>query len=68
MTAICSDCAHKKGLIAKDKVVGIWTDNCGTCDVKQIVCAERDYRYPNQREVTIEDILIYEVDGGEDGK
>jgi len=61
MTAICSKCAKNKGLIPKDKVVGVWTDKCETCGVEQVVGAERDYRYPNQRPVTLEDVLIYEA-------
>jgi len=61
MTTICSKCAQEKGLIPKDKAVGIWQEECETCGVKQVVCAERDYRYPNQRPVTLEDVLIYEA-------
>lgn len=61
MVAICSKCAKKKGLLPKDKVVGMWQGECKTCGIEQVLCAERDYRYPNQRRTTLEDILIYEA-------
>ena len=62
MVAICDKCAKDKGLIPKDKAVGMWTAECGTCGVEQVVCAEeRDYTYPGQRKVTLEDVLICEA-------
>ena len=29
--AVCSDCARAAGFVPKDKVVGVWTDECGIC-------------------------------------
>ena len=29
--AVCSDCARAAGLEPKDKIVGVWTDECGIC-------------------------------------
>lgn len=28
---VCSDCAKKLGFTPKDKVVGVWMDNCDNC-------------------------------------
>lgn len=28
---VCSDCAEKLGFTPKDKVVGVWMDNCDNC-------------------------------------
>ena len=60
---ICSDCADKKGLIPKDKVVGVWVQECPYCKQQKTVCSEsHDYTYPGQKPVTLHDILIYEAD------
>jgi len=61
MTAVCSKCAKDKGLVLKDKVVGMWQGKCETCGIEQVLCAERDYKYPNQRPVTLMDIYLYEA-------
>lgn len=29
--AVCSACARKAGFTPKNKVVGVWTDECGIC-------------------------------------
>lgn len=29
--AVCSACAKKAGFTPKNKVVGVWTDECGIC-------------------------------------
>lgn len=56
---ICGDCANNKGLIPKDKIVGVWTETCPYCKERKVVCSEtHDYKYPGQRPLTLEDILI----------
>jgi len=29
--AVCSNCARAAGFVRKDKVVGVWMDECGIC-------------------------------------
>lgn len=31
ISAVCSDCARKAGFTPKNKVVGVWTGECGIC-------------------------------------
>lgn len=58
---ICHDCATNKGLIPKDKSVGIWTAICPYCKLTTSVCDEiHDYRRPEQKPVTLEDVLLYQ--------
>ncbi len=55
---ICPDCAEKKGW----KIKGIctwWTDECSHCGKTTGLCAERDYKKPGQRRLTLDEIYIY---------
>lgn len=29
--AVCDDCARTLGFTPKNKIVGVWTDECGVC-------------------------------------
>lgn len=59
---ICHDCAINKGLIPKDKVVGVWMAECPYCKEQKVVCDEmHDYKYPEQRPVTIQDVLLHQA-------
>lgn len=59
---ICSDCATGKGLIPKDKEVGVWMGECPYCKNNALLCDEwHDYKYPGQRPATLEDILLYQA-------
>ena len=29
--AVCRECATSEGFVPKDKVVGVWLDECGIC-------------------------------------
>ena len=31
VSAVCDDCARTLGFTPKDKIVGIWMDECGIC-------------------------------------
>lgn len=59
---ICHDCATNKGLVPKDKEVGVWMDTCPYCRLTALVCDEiHDYKRPGQRPVTIDDVLTYRM-------
>lgn len=59
---ICSDCANNKGLIPKDKIIGVWIDTCPYCRLTTTVCDEiHDYSRPGQKPVTMADVLLYEA-------
>ena len=49
--AVCRDCAIKAGYKPKDKVVGVWTDECGICH-QQKPCTDmhNDWESPKERE------------------
>ena len=50
MSAICDECARRLGYRQKDKVVGVWVDECDICG-KRKPCTDsvHDY-YPPKRE------------------
>lgn len=64
---ICSDCANNKGLIAKDKEVGVWMGKCPYCGLNAFLCDEgHDYRIPGQRPATLHDVLLYQANNPEE--
>ena len=63
---ICADCATNKGLIPKDKEVGLWLDTCPYCKLNTTVCDEgHDYKYPGQKPVTLEEYLTWRCNNPE---
>jgi len=61
---ICPDCADNKGWKIKG-VCGWWTGECSHCRKVTCLCAERDYRAPGQRHLTLDDLFIYEANNQE---
>lgn len=58
---ICNDCAENKGLIPKDKCVGIWKGECPYCRHEDWLTDEiHDWKYPGQKSVTLHDIFLYQ--------
>lgn len=62
---ICPRCAKAKGWKLKG-TCGWWTDTCSHCGETICLCAERDYKKPDDRPLTLEDIFIYEAIHGKD--
>lgn len=59
---ICHDCATNKGLFPKDKMVGMWQAECPYCRKQKAICDEiHDYKRPNQRSATLEDVITYRM-------
>lgn len=57
---ICSTCAEKKGWKLKG-ICGWWVEECAHCGVKTSLCAERDYKKPGQRPLTIDDLYLHGI-------
>lgn len=64
---ICYECATDKGLVLKDKIVGVWAGKCPYCKKERSLCDEvHDYKYPGQQPPTLEDVLLYECNNPEE--
>lgn len=63
---ICSDCAENKGLVRKDKAIGMYVAKCPYCGIETSLCDEiHDHKYPGQKPVTIEDYLTWKCNNPE---
>jgi hypothetical protein len=48
IVAVCDDCAIAAGFTPKDKVVGVWMDECGICH-KQKPCTDIHHDWENPK-------------------
>lgn len=59
---ICNNCADNKGLIPKDKPVGVWKGECPYCHYENWLTDEiHDWKYPGQKPVSLEELLVYQA-------
>ena len=56
---ICRDCARKQGLKLKDKICGMWLEECPECgEVQYLTDRENDYIDPKAKRVTKHEAMI----------